>query len=133
MVTTVGSAGSTQSQTPVNPGSVLGKDDFLKLLVAQLQHQDPLSPTDNAAFMQQMTAFSTVEQLTNLNASVEALRSESRLSQAVSLLGRSIDYVDASGAVRNGTAASVTVAGDGSVAIHVGSDTIGLGAVRGVS
>ncbi len=132
MVTTVGSAASTQGQTPVNPAAALGKDDFLMLLVAQLQHQDPLSPTDNTAFMQQMTAFSTVEQLTNLNASFAALQRQDQLSQAVSLLGRSIDYVDASGAERSGTTSSVTVADSGSVEIHVGSDTIGLGDVRGV-
>ena len=56
-------AGATQQLTS---GTTLGKDDFLKLLVTQLQHQDPMNPTDNNEFMNQMTSYSTLEQVTNL-------------------------------------------------------------------
>ena len=44
----------------------LGKDQFLKLFVAQLQHQDPMNPMQDSEFMGQMASFSTLEQVTNL-------------------------------------------------------------------
>ena len=52
---------------PTAPG--LGKDDFLKLLVGQLQHQDPLAPSDDQQWIGQMAAFSQLEQVSNMAAS----------------------------------------------------------------
>ncbi len=130
MVTSV--SNNSSATAPVNPGGQLTKDSFLQLLVAQLQNQDPLNPTDSNAMMQMETEFSTVEQLTNLNSSISSMKSAGELSQAVALLGRTLDYVDANGLPQTGTADSVTVAADGSVRIAVGSGTIGLSDVRGV-
>lgn len=49
----------------------MGKAEFLSLLVAQLQNQDPLSPMENQEFAAQLAQFSSLEQLTDMNASLD--------------------------------------------------------------
>jgi flagellar basal-body rod modification protein FlgD len=72
---------------------VLGKDDFLQLLVTQLKNQDPLNPSDPSEFTAQLAQFSSLEQLFNVNESLAQMNTGSaelqRLS-ALSLLGREI-------------------------------------------
>jgi len=73
-----GATGST-SETNFDVKS-LGKDDFLKLLLAELQHQDPLSPADNTEFIAQLAQFSSLEQMTRMN---ETLESSQESNQAM--------------------------------------------------
>lgn len=73
--------------------SNLDKDDFLKLLVTQLQYQDPLNPMDDKEFVSQMAQFSSLEQLTNLNDSMEKMAdvtSRQDLYGAVNYIGKDV-------------------------------------------
>ncbi|USK61214.1 flagellar hook assembly protein FlgD [Peribacillus asahii] len=54
-------------------GDALGKDDFLKLFITQLQNQDPSSPMDNGEFIAQMATFSTMEQMINIGSKIDTL------------------------------------------------------------
>ena len=54
-------------------GKVVGKDDFLKLLVAQIRNQNPLNPADGVEFLTQLAQFSQLEQLINIRAELEGL------------------------------------------------------------
>ncbi|WP_447977068.1 flagellar hook assembly protein FlgD [Candidatus Nitrospira bockiana] len=62
----LGATGSTTQTTASTDSGRLGKDEFLNLLVTQLQYQDPLNPTDNETFITQAAMFSQLEQLTKL-------------------------------------------------------------------
>jgi flagellar basal-body rod modification protein FlgD len=71
----------------------LGKDDFLLLLTKQLQNQDPMQPTDNMEFVSQMSQFSTLEQMTNMNKALEKFINQSDQSfkfQAMGVLGKNV-------------------------------------------
>jgi len=71
----------------------LGKDDFLKLLVAQLQNQDPMKPLESTDFTAQLAQFSGLDQLFDINTQLQALQatqaSSNRLD-TVGFLGREV-------------------------------------------
>ena len=65
--------------------SKLGQNDFLTLLIAQLKHQDPLNPASNTEFIAQLAQFSSLEQMTLMNANLEkSLESSINMTEAVS-------------------------------------------------
>lgn len=80
--------GFTSPVTSSGAGDVaMGKEDFLKLLVAQLENQDPMNPSDPTEFTAQLAQFSQLEQLTNMNTSLEGLTAMSNEMQRMSALG----------------------------------------------
>ena len=119
--TTPGTLGAAAAGT--NPNAVLGKDDFLKLLVTQLQHQDPMNPMDDKDFMGQMAQFSSLEQITNLVAATQREAFSSQMSQAVGLIGHEVSWVTADGTSGTGTASKVSIA-DGAIQITVGDSQV---------
>ena len=113
---TVNSVGSTPTPDQVtrsNTSSMMDKDTFLKLLVTQLQHQDPTSPADSTQWTAQMAQFSTVEQLTNLAKTTAAGSRSAAVNEAVGLLGRTVSYVPSKGAEAiSGKVEAVDLSGD---------------------
>jgi flagellar basal-body rod modification protein FlgD len=71
----------------------MGKDDFLKMMIAQLKHQDPLNPMDGTAFTAQLAQFSSLEQLQNLNTQMTSFTQQQQAlgnSQAVNFIGKQV-------------------------------------------
>lgn len=99
MTTTSATTGTTSSSTATNTSSLVAnsakdtQDRFLKMLVTQLQNQDPLNPQDNAQITSQMAQLSTVTGINTLNDTVNSLSSSllsTQTLQAASLVGHSV-------------------------------------------
>jgi flagellar basal-body rod modification protein FlgD len=99
-------ATSTSKTTEATNG--LGKDTFMKLLVAQMRQQNPMEPTDDKEMIAQMTQFSMLEQITNLATSSAMTAAAGNASQAVALLGRPVTYLDADGVSQTGSVEKVS-------------------------
>jgi flagellar basal-body rod modification protein FlgD len=72
-------------------GQTLGKDDFLRILLTQLTHQDPTSPLEDREFVAQMAQFSTLEQMTNMSSELGKVFGLMARSQAIGLLGKTVE------------------------------------------
>jgi flagellar basal-body rod modification protein FlgD len=82
------------------PAKVLGQNDFLKLVVAQLANQDPLKPQGDTEFIAQMAQFTTLEQTKTMQTDIAQMRAQQQVLQGMSLLNRPV-------AIRTGDAAPV--------------------------
>ena len=114
-----GLTATSGSQEATGANGQLGKDDFLKLFVAQLQHQDPLKPMEDKEFMGQMASFSTLEQVAKLATANEKLATSLSLSGSLGFLGRTVTYKDAAGVTNTGVVGRVQTA-EGKVSLTVG-------------
>ena len=105
-------AGSADGSV-TNSKSSLGKDDFLKLMVAQMANMDPLAQdsSDPSKSTEQMTQFSILEQLTNMNSGLTGLATQGSTAQSVALIGHTITYSDENGSPVTGKVESVQTAG----------------------
>ena len=115
---------------PVRPDA-MGKDTFLKLLVAQLKYQNPLSPTDGTEFMAQTAQFSVVEKLDELARQNAELLSSNRALSASGLLGREVVHVAADGSDVVATVTGVRFDAPGPV-LRTGETEVALAAVKEV-
>ena len=88
-------------------GTTLGKDDFLKILITQLTHQDPTQPMEDREFVAQMAQFSTLEQIMSMGEGISKVTDLINRGQALSLLGKNVKIVE-DGASVTGIVTEVT-------------------------
>ena len=83
-----------KTEVTKSPSDVLGKDDFLRLLIAQLSAQDPLDPMGAQDFSAQLAQFTALEQMTNVNSNLEILQKLQTASQntsSLNLIGKTVE------------------------------------------
>jgi len=93
-IASVSSTTASATTTPAASTQSMGKDDFLMLLVTQLENQDPLNPMEGTEFTAQLAQFSSLEQLQTISADIEGLKKvqiDQGQSQAVAYLGKSVE------------------------------------------
>ena len=109
--TNVSSSTSTTSSTTTSSQD-LDKEAFLRLFVEQLKNQDPLNPTDSSEYMTQLAQFSVMEQLENLNTSIGQLIDLQNITEAASLVGRTVTVTGTDGTETSGTVEKVKIQDD---------------------
>jgi flagellar basal-body rod modification protein FlgD len=110
----------------------MDKDAFLKLLVTELRHQDPTQPMENKEFISQMAQFSSLEQMTNMNKSFQALTKTSRSGEAYSLLGKNVKAFDPQSGIKiEGVVTSMFYKND-DIRLIVNNKEIGLNDIHAV-
>lgn len=118
--------GATQNQAASS--NEIDKDAFMKLLVAQLKYQDPLSPADPGEFLAQTAQFSTVEKLEHIAKQTSEQTWALALGTASTLIGKEITFLRMDGTIGAGVVSSATTDPDG-IVLNVGDDEVPLGAI----
>lgn len=103
----------------------LGRQQFLELMVTQLQYQDPLQPVGQQEFLQQLAQFSVVEGVEQLNTQFADYLKVQTLSQGVDFVGQHVEYESASGESLSGRVSEVRVI-NGQMNLQIGDDLIPL-------
>jgi flagellar basal-body rod modification protein FlgD len=123
----------TGSSRPVagtaTAGGNMGKNEFMKLLITQMTHQDPLNPQDSAQMASQLAQFSALEQMTNINTTLQgqaaantALAGAVNNSSAVALLGRTVTATSnqiVGGAAGTTSVAAIVPNGGGHLSVRI--------------
>ena len=122
--TTQNSTSSSSSSSSSSSGQ-LNEQDFLNLLVAQLQYQDPLNPTSDTDMVAEEAQLSTVQGITQLDSSLQTMLS-------ASLIGKTVSYTPTdSSTSQSGVVSGVTMS-DGQTQLTIGSNTVDLSQVTGI-
>ncbi|MBL3647173.1 flagellar hook assembly protein FlgD [Bacillus vallismortis] len=98
-----------KTSTVSTNNSSLGKDEFLKILMAQVQNQDPLNPVDDKEFISQMATFSSLEQMVNLNTTMaQFVEKQDPFTTYLDWMGKEVSWTADGGATeKTGTVNSV--------------------------
>lgn len=132
-ITTTNTNSTTAVTTATN--DTLGKDAFLKLLIAELSNQDPLNPMEDREFISQMATFSELEQMQNMNKTLETMVDANKFS-AVNYIGKAVAFTKGDGEEAEQVAAIVNYVWfqpDGKAILDTTEGEVALEDVEGVS
>ena len=123
----VSSSTNTQSQNTnaADPLNRVNLNDFLKLLVTELQNQDPTQPMDNSQILQQVSQIKAIESNQRLSDTLTSMQTQQNLVAASTLLQQTVTGLTDSGTMITGQVDKVTVDSTG-VKVSIGDQTITL-------
>ena len=124
----------TPATSTVDRPDQMGKDTFLKLLVAQMKYQDPANPASSSEFMAQTATFTQVEKLEEIARQSAAMLVLQEASTAGAMVGRSATYTDSDGGSVTGRITAVRLAsGDQEAVAVIGGKEIPVGRITELS
>ena len=124
----------TYATPQVDRGDQMGKDTFLKLLVAQMRYQDPSKPVDSSQMIAQTATFTQVEKLEQIAASSATALILQEHAAAGAMVGRHVTYTDTTGTSVTGLVSSVRLAsGDSEAVAVVAGQQVQVGRITAIS
>ena len=121
----------------IRKAQTMGKNEFLKLLVTQLSHQDPLKPMEDKEFISQMAQFSTLEQMVEMNKNMSGMtkkmNSTADLNRAFFFLGKNVKVLDTNtNKVISGKVQEVDLSNPKATGVKVNNRTFKLNQIIGI-
>ena len=107
-----GTSGTSGSSSPVKKNFDLKADDFIKMMITQLQNQDPMQPADNNQLLAQMSQIGQLQSATSLQTSLQGLVQQNQIGAAAGLIGKTVQGLDDNDDPVTGTVTSVSVGKD---------------------
>lgn len=126
----VGSSSATSAAGAKSLGDI-DLDEFLKMMIAELQNQDPLNPMENSQILQQMSQIREIEATDQLSETLNAVLLGQNLSSASSMIGREIEGLSAAGVEVQGIVERISVE-DGTPRLFVGDEAVPLKNIRAI-
>jgi flagellar basal-body rod modification protein FlgD len=124
-------ASAAQTASNSDPYASLNVDTFMKLLVTEMQTQDPLQPMNNSEIVQQLSQIRSIEASQELTTTLQSVLLGQNVATASSLLGRTIIGLDDNAKQVTGTVDGVSIA-SGQAKLLVGNSTVSLNNVSGI-
>lgn len=126
-ISLIGGGASSVSQSANLQQSTINQEEFLKILMTQLQFQDPLKPMDNQEFLAQMAQFSSLAQTAQINDRIDTLLSLQAANQSIGLIGKNVQ-VNRNGVPSVGVVTSIQFSeGEPSLTVTINSNNIMTG------
>lgn len=128
-----GSSSSTQSTNSALTGfAALTSQDFMKMLITELQNQDPTNPVSNSELLQQLSQMQALQSNVELNTTLSNFSTNQQISSGASFLGKVVSGTDANNQPVSGIADSVFLQ-NGTLMIGIGNSAVAVPKVTGVS
>jgi flagellar basal-body rod modification protein FlgD len=118
-------ATNTTANTNSTASNELDSSQFMQILLAQLTHQNPLEPMDNAEMMSQFSQLNSLQELRGINTSMETVSATSQTTYLASLIGKTVKAQRADGNIIEGVVDGVITEAD-NPQIRIGNDTADL-------
>jgi flagellar basal-body rod modification protein FlgD len=133
-VGTTNNSGATSagSATATNPLDSLSTQDFTKMLVAELQNQDPTNPVTNSELMQEVSQIRSIQATDSLTSTLQSVLLGQSVATAGNLIGRAVQGKDSQGNDVSGTVSSVSISG-GNATLNVGNTALPLANVTQIT
>jgi flagellar basal-body rod modification protein FlgD len=128
---TTSTTSPTATTASSGTGSLGDQDTFLQLMVAQMKYQDPMNPTDSSQFLSQTAQFTALEKMTDVADQMALLVQSQTAFGASSMIGRTVRWVDDTGAEQTGTVGGTTFTASGPL-LSVGGRAVTLSQVTSI-